>query len=83
MESNTTVQDNNPDKRAIIPDIMSQLDYGDNDPNLSSESVMYTPKDERTPSESLKKAKELEKSLPISKKEKARSSGGNFITAKE
>jgi len=71
MESNTTVQDNNPDKRAIIPDIMSQLDYGDNDPNLSSESVMYTPKDERTPSESLKKAKELEKSLPISKKEKA------------
>jgi ankyrin repeat protein len=32
---------------------------------------MYTPKDERTPSESLKKAKELEKSLPISKKEKA------------
>lgn len=71
MESNTTVQDNNPEKRAIIPDIMSQLDYGDNDPNLSSESVMYTPKDERTPSESLKKAKELEKSLPISKKEKA------------
>ena len=71
MESNTTIQDNNPEKRAIIPDIISQLDYGDNDPNLSSESVMYTPKDERTPSESLKKAKELEKSLPISKKEKA------------
>ena len=70
MESNTTIQDNNPEKRAIIPDIISQLDYGDNDPNLSSESVMYTPKDERTPSESLKKAKELEKSLPISKKEK-------------
>ena len=71
MESNTTIQDNNPEKRAIIPDIIPQLDYGDNDPNLSSESVMYTPKDERTPSESLKKAKELEKSLPISKKEKA------------